>query len=56
MSLRSEPTVQVGLIQDLRLYDFFNDILQGDDTQDLVERVSLALIVHPLNYGQVGFS
>lgn len=51
-----EPTVQISLIQDLWLDDFFNNILQGDDTQNLIERVSLTLIVHPLNYGQVGFS
>ena len=55
-ALRVEPTVQVRLVKDLRLDDFFNDVLQGDDTQNLVERVSLALVVHPLDYGQVGFS
>lgn len=55
-ALRGEPTVQVSLVQDLWLDDFLNNVLQGDNTQNLVERVSLTLIVHPLNYGQVGFS
>lgn len=55
-ALRRKPTVQVSLVQDLRLDDFFDYVLQGDDSQNLVERVSLTLIVDPLNYGHVGFS
>ncbi len=49
-------TVEVRLIQDLRLDDLLDDVLQGDDAHDLIERVALALIVHSLHDGEVGLS
>lgn len=47
-------TVEVGLVQDLRLYDLLDDVLQGDDAHHLVEGVALALVVHSLHDGEVG--
>ena len=49
-------TEQVRLVHDLRLDDFLDDVLQRDDADHLVEGVALALAVHPLHHGQVGFT
>lgn len=49
-------TVEVGLIQDLGLYYFLNDVLQGDDAHHLVERVAFSFVVHSLHDGEVGLS
>lgn len=47
-------TVEVSFIQDLRLYDLLDDVLQRDDARHLVEGVALTLVVHPLHDGEVG--
>ncbi len=49
-------TVAIRLVQDLRFDDLLNDVLQRDQTQNLVERISFTLIIHLLNDGQVGVS
>lgn len=49
-------TVTIRLVQDLRFDDFLNNVLQGDQPQNLVERISFTLIIHLLNDGQVGFT
>lgn len=49
-------TVQVCFIQYLGLDDLLDDVLQGDDSQHLVEGVTLAFVIHPLHDGQVGFT
>lgn len=46
-------TIAIRLIQDLRLDDLFNHIFECDQTQHLIEGVSLSLIIHPLYYGQM---
>lgn len=48
-------TIKVRFVQYLRLDDLFDDILQGDDAHHLVEGVPFALIIHPLDNGQVRF-
>lgn len=49
-------TVKVWLIQNLWFYYLLDDVLKGDQTQHLVERISLPLIVHFLDNGQVRLS
>lgn len=49
-------TVKVRFIQDLRFDYLLDDVLQGDQSQHLVERISLPLVVHFLDDGQVGFT
>ncbi len=51
-----EHTVEIRLVQDLRFDDLFNDVLQRDQTQNLVERISFTLVIHLLNDGQVGLT
>lgn len=46
-------TVTIRLVQDLRFDDLLNNVLQRDQPQNLVERISFTLIVHLLNDGQV---
>lgn len=49
-------TVTVRLVQDLRLDDLLDHVLQRHQTHDLVERISLPFVVHFLDNGQVRFS
>ena len=49
-------TVKIGFIQDLRFDDLLDDVFQGDQSQHLVEGISLPLVVHLLDDGQVGLT
>lgn len=53
---KAELTVKVRFIQNLWFYYLLDHVLKGDQPQHLVERISLTLIVHLLDNGQVGFS
>lgn len=44
-------TVQVGLVHDFGLDNLFNNIFQGDNSHNLIERVPFSLIVDSLHYG-----
>lgn len=55
MLLLATLTPHICLINNLRLDQLFNDILERDEPNGLIERISLSLRVNTMHKGHVAF-